>query len=366
MTFTTDTRLIVLTSFITACSLAPRVDANLLDTEPQTRNSPVIETPEAVKLEPFTGSAVYTYKFEVPPGTGGLTPDVQLSYSTLTRGTEYGFGWTLNMSRIERSTRFGAPTYWDEQDDFELDGELLVPDPRSGSNRFHKQHADFSRIQYLPGSSPELSYWEVTRTDGTKMRYGSRAAAHSRLTIRPSLTGKVFRWSLDEVIDARGNSYIVDYECEPGGGPGGTCSGDISYVYPKRIKYSFRPGGGATPPAANRRLIVFNWDDRGYPLTSSAHEDIDRPTSYRSGYKVQIGRRLIGVAVGIDSSSGDGEIQSGEQIRRYVLTYAPKTTAASPNEAPFSKLVSIQRYGSNDVKFPSETNPRATQFEYSV
>lgn len=73
-------------------SIAQPSRANILDTEPETRSSPVISTPEAVKLEPFSGSAVYTYRFEVPPGTGGLTPELALSYSTLTRNTEYGWG----------------------------------------------------------------------------------------------------------------------------------------------------------------------------------------------------------------------------------------------------------------------------------
>ena len=35
-------------------------------------------TPEAVKANPFSGSASYAYRFEVPPGTGGLTNRVWL------------------------------------------------------------------------------------------------------------------------------------------------------------------------------------------------------------------------------------------------------------------------------------------------
>ncbi len=47
------------------------------------------------------------------------------------------------------------------------------------------------------------------------------------------------------------------------------------------------------------------------------------------------------------------------------MTYAPKTTSQSPHEAPFSKLVSIQRYGTDNTPFPSATNLRATRFGYS-
>jgi hypothetical protein len=51
-----------------AISLSSEVNGNTLDTEPQTRNSPVISVPDPVKVDPFSGSAGYAYKIEVPLG----------------------------------------------------------------------------------------------------------------------------------------------------------------------------------------------------------------------------------------------------------------------------------------------------------
>src|SRR5262245_40529964 len=116
-----------------------------LDAAPSARNSPLLATPEAVKLDAFTGSAGYAYAIDVPPGTGAATPALALSYSSLTRATEYGQGWSLNLGRIERSTRHGPPTYRNAADRFELDGELLVRDPGAGARqrRYHRERTQF-------------------------------------------------------------------------------------------------------------------------------------------------------------------------------------------------------------------------------
>jgi hypothetical protein len=95
---------------------------HVADLLPKSRSSPLLAAPEQAKVDEFTGSAGYQYPIVVPPGTGGATPSLALSYSSLTRATEYGWGWSLNLSKIERSTRFGPPTYT-SSDRFELDGE---------------------------------------------------------------------------------------------------------------------------------------------------------------------------------------------------------------------------------------------------
>jgi RHS repeat-associated protein len=345
-------------------SLCSSAFANVLDTEPQTRNSPLISVPDAVKVDRFSGGASYAYKIDVPPGTGGLTPELSLSYSSLTRGTEYGWGWRLNLSRIERSTRFGAPSYVDANDQFELDGDLLVAGPGNDPNyppeRFYKQRTDFNRIEYFPGNGGTSSYWRVTHTDGTQYLYGSRPEASSRLSTGAGLTGSAFRWALDAVIDARGNEYLIDYECESGGEI--ICAGIVNNVHPKRIRYSFRSGeSAASSVARTQRLVTFEWEPRGH-----APEDIDRPTSFRSGFKMQIGRRLLRIRVGLDSNPTNGAIDTGEQIRRYELTYEQKISASNPDGPPFSELASIQRFGPDDVTpFPIAANPRPTRFGYS-
>ena len=205
---------------VAVLAFASAAQATTTDTRAETRSNPEIATPEAVKAQLYSGGVGYTYKIDLPPAAG-ITPDLQLSFSSLTGNTEYGKGWSLNLSKIERSTRSGPPMYTAPDtgdDEFEIDGSLLVVDP-DDSNRFHLEQVDHRRIRYAPVGNPECSgsdYWEVTNPDGTKFLYGCRSNSNSKLDNegRPALPLGTFRWSLDKVQDPRGNWYEIDYEYE--------------------------------------------------------------------------------------------------------------------------------------------------------
>ena len=194
---------------------------------PMTRNNPQIPVPEGVKLDPQSGGGTYEYSIVVPSGTGGLTPELKLIYSSLTGSTEYGMGWSLPIGRIERSTRHGSPRYDDSVDRFEMDGSLLIRDSIE-AGRFYRSPHNGDRIVF---EAP--SRWVVTRPDGTQLRYGSRpATSKSRLAKGENGSGPIFRWQLDEVVDPRGNSYRIEYEPDAysiEGSPGSYWS----YLYPR-------------------------------------------------------------------------------------------------------------------------------------
>jgi RHS repeat-associated protein len=368
----------LLLSLLCLPCLDPPITRATEDTRPQLQNSPRVATPDAVKTNPFSGSATYAYRFELPPGTGGLTPELVLTNSTATRHSEYGYGWSLDLGSIERSTRFGAPDYLDPGEPvgfdpasgdedrrhrFEIDGELLVRDP-STPHRFHKRRADGTRILYFDSPAGN-GYWEVTRADGTRYLYGSRDGASSELARSAVGAGaEVFRWALDEVIDARGNAYWIDYELDTHSIDSDTYA---LYVYPKEISYSHHRDGAAVDSSHALRRVVFGWQGRGDPWLAYDPGDLDaasadRPTSYRAGFKIQRRKRLAEVRV---------ELASGEQIRRYELRYAPKVVHGDDGSGgydfhgdivrPNSELAEIQRYGSDDTAFPS-----STRFEYTA
>jgi hypothetical protein len=281
----------------TTLSLLPlRVPATTEDTAPETRSNPVIATPEAVKADFHSGGIGYTYKIDLPPAAG-IVPDLALSFSSLTGSTEYGRGWTLNLSKIERSTRLGLPSYaapGSGEDRFELDGSLLVLDPNT-ENRFHLERTDHRRILYHP---PPSESWEVTSPDGTRFLYGSRENenANSKLDNagrQPELPPATFRWSLDQVIDPRGNWYEIDYAYETFSHPQPEPTPAITYNmnnHPDVIRYSYHEGAS---DGRDRRIVKFLWGIRG-----EAHHNDDRPTSYRSGFKIQISERLTNIVVG--------------------------------------------------------------------
>ena len=342
--------------------LALSAHATTEDTQTKTRSNPVIAKPEAFKVQRQSGGLAYQYEIELPEAAG-IAPRLKLSFNSLNGNGEVGRGWALNSSHIERSTRKGLPTYAAPAsglDTFELEGSLLVPDP-SDANRFHLQQNDHRRILYRPGSDS----WEVTDTDGTRYLYGSRSEAQS--TIRnygrqPELPLGTFRWSLDTVIDPRGNWYEIDYESETYShrqASGGT----IKYTmnnHLHQIRYSFHSSESSN---RKRRIVDFQWGMRG----EGEHND-DRPTSYRSGFKIQISQRLTDIIVGTDSE-GDNQIDA--RIARYELRYDPKPswnpswdgTPGEPGDPMlpiFSRLSEIQRYGATDA----DVFPGSMKFNY--
>jgi len=95
----------------------------------------------APATDPFTGAAASSIPIEVPPGTGGMTPQLALRYSSAARGDSWvGSGWSLGLAAITRSLKDGVPIYQDDADSFELDGQPLIPETTSATlpRRYHR------------------------------------------------------------------------------------------------------------------------------------------------------------------------------------------------------------------------------------
>lgn len=115
-------------------------------------------------IDASSGALTHSIPIRVPPGPGGLSPSLALSYSSRSGDGVAGVGWDLSIDRVTCSTRFGVPDYADCER-FELNGELLVggePD-ESGNPRYHKLNESFDRVRKLSNDS-----WEVTSKDGTR------------------------------------------------------------------------------------------------------------------------------------------------------------------------------------------------------
>ena len=220
----------------------------LYDTELQTRNSPLLVTPEDVKAQEFSGGASFEVSIAVPPGNVDSTPSLSLTYSSLSKNGPYGWGWDLGLSKIERSTRFGPPNYdspaqISSVDRYEIDGSVLVRDPLV-NHRFHKVRNDFAHIRFVSDSEG----WAVTSADGTQFLYGS--SGNSRV-VDPAIPGRVFRWALDEVIAPNGNAYRITY------------FKDGNQLYPDTIRYSYTTRlNVALGNKQDHRLVRFFWGPR--------------------------------------------------------------------------------------------------------
>lgn len=244
----------------------------------------------------FTGAATYAIPIEVPPGTGGLTPHLELRYSSHQRADSWvGFGWSLAASSISRSLKRGTPEY-NSEDVFTLDGQELVPDA-SVSGRFHTRRESFLRIDQQSGGT-----WVVTSKDGTRRRYG--VTSNAQILGR---NGQVFQWLLAQEEDLSGNVVTYTYH-----------RGDTGNAYLAEVRYTLRRCG--SPPCAavapddlgpleslgapaNDRVVHFHLHPAPRP---------DQPAGFLAGFEQRLTHRLQYVTVQA----------AGRMIRCYELLYA--------------------------------------------
>ena len=143
------------------------------------------------------GTGNYAVPLHLPKGANELQPSLSLTYSTGQGSGPFGYGWSLNVSRIERRTDRGIPSYTDA-DTFVIGGaEVLVP---VGGNRYRpKTDSQFWMIERL------ADRWRVRTGDGRTLLFGQTAAS------RELNGGSVFAWYLDEEIDPAGNRVTYTY-----------------------------------------------------------------------------------------------------------------------------------------------------------
>lgn len=249
---------------------------------------------------------------EIPVGTGGIPPSPGLHYASAHQDGPFGVGWALGFGEIRRTSRFGTPLYDDAVDQFELDGQLLVPGATAG--RYHTDVETFQRIEFQT-TDPHTSAWEVTLPGGTILRYGLSSATRIETTVVPAPANYVARWLLEEMEDVHGNRAKFEY----------ASLGDPGMLYPTRISYSYDASGAAI---GELREVQFAYEDRPDPVTS-----------FRGGVRTEISKR----ANEIWSTVG------GSPYRRYLLAYS-----TSPHATGRSLLASVQRYGTD---CPTGTDP---------
>mgnify|MGYP005858096849 CR=1 FL=1 len=70
-------------------------------------STPFTGLAQAPEANLFIGAAQTSIPIQLPPGRK-LTPTVTLQYSSHGGPSPYGFGWSLPLPRIQRSSKFGA------------------------------------------------------------------------------------------------------------------------------------------------------------------------------------------------------------------------------------------------------------------
>ncbi len=169
------------------------------------------------------GSYGYNYPIVVPPGRGGLAPNLALNYSSSGPNGWIGLGWELSLGSISRSTKYGRPNY-DDDDAFVITIKgasiMLV---REGDQYRLKDEGLFLRVVR------EGDGWVATDKDGTDYYFGTTEQSQ-----QSDLPRGIFKWCLDRIRDANGNEIHVEYESDF---ETDLCAYRNNQIYPKRISY---------------------------------------------------------------------------------------------------------------------------------
>ena len=176
------------------------------------------------------GNAQYTIPIEVPPGRGGIQPDLKVVYDSTSGQGLFGLG--TNLAGLSEIARCGSnmsddrqlrSVQFDSNDHFCLDGQRLVAvgGDTSTTTEYRTEPDTFRKVvAYLNTSNASLGpiSFRVYSKDGTVSEYGGTPqsdADGAEATSRVMATGgMVTRWELSKLSDRSGNFFTVKYQNE--------------------------------------------------------------------------------------------------------------------------------------------------------
>lgn len=296
-----------------------------------------------------TGTAKYSVKLALPPGTAGHVPNVTLNYEGGGGNGCLGLGWSLPTAYVQRQTDKGIPRYIDGSNgmDDDADGTIDEPDEIDRFISEMKEEIvpvvmDGATVFFCKNEGAFIRYrrvgdhWEGNTPEGNTMVFG--ATPEARIS-DPEDPSRVFRWLVEEVRDTRGNSIRFSYRTFPG-------DENSRQRYLDRIEY----GPGAAPWGGRFHFVSFRYEAR-----SDWFEDC------RSGFPVRSGRRLATISVATQGVSLSQHLEhdlNGDGIadflnRRYDIRYR--------ENYPWSLLDRITCTGAD-----GETALPPTTFDYTA
>src|SRR4030067_1438163 len=222
----------------------------------------------------YIGSAVGKFPILVPPGRGGLSPNILLDYSSYRGNGWIGVGWDFNMGAIQRSTKKGVK--YDANDYLSVmngSSSELVPRTDWCTTCFGaKIEGAYARYYF----NPSTNGWEVRTKDGKKHYFGT--SPESR---QDNIYG-IFKWCLDRVEDTNGNFMTIIYLKHEG------------EIYLNRIDYTGNAGLSPT------NSVLFYLEGR-----------LDAPSMFNTNADVKTALRLKTIDV----------FAGGNRVRKYELEY---------------------------------------------
>ncbi|AVR95244.1 NBR1-Ig-like domain-containing protein [Pseudoduganella armeniaca] len=181
-----------------------------------------------------SGGATYEIQIAVPPGSGGLTPNLSLNYSGDAPNSAFGLGWSLSgTSTIQRCPRtiaqdgFNGRVSFASTDRLCLDGQrlVLVNLALSDANywadgaEYRTEIDTYARIRAMRDAAGNR-YFSLEAKDGRISLYGSGtgyvrpiigAVNSGALARQPAVKSGALAWAVDKISDRSGNFISFGY-----------------------------------------------------------------------------------------------------------------------------------------------------------
>ena len=208
----------------TAYNLIPAIE-HTNPTNPDTRqintNLPVGTIQHSFSVS-SSGAAVCDIPIYTSPGTGGVKPDISVSYNSQSGSGLLGWGW--NLAGVSAISRVGQTIYHDGKtgginldlnDRYSWDGKrLIVVNGFYGtaSSEYKTEIESYAKITAstsMMGNGPE--WFTIETKEGTIIEFGKENNA------RLDLNGSGVNWMISKIKDPNGNYIryyynIVDHE----------------------------------------------------------------------------------------------------------------------------------------------------------
>ena len=218
---------------------------------------------EKFTVNAANGTASFSVPLPFSKTRNDFIPAVALNYNSGSGNSEFGLGWSLDFSSIQRKTDKKLPEYKDadESDVFLFSGvEDLVPLLKNGAGNWETDditdavtgyqvkryrpriEGSFNRIERITPKGKKTFYWKVTDSNNIVTIYGRSPSAQ---LFNPSNPQQIFKWLPELSYDDKGNCFELEYLKENFVNVPNTLSegnrlngnAPCTNIYLKRIKY---------------------------------------------------------------------------------------------------------------------------------
>lgn len=278
-----------------------------------------------------TGAYSYQIPFKIPPGRGGMTPDVSLSYSSQNHSDAdfLGYGWQLSIPYIQRFNKQGFTSTYSTTSPStsfysSLSGELATT---STSGQYYARNDNGDFLKYVFNSN----VWTVSDKAGKTYLFGTSTAGRQD---NPNDSSAIYKWLLQQIQDPNGNTTTYTY------------SKDLGQIYPQSITYT--SNGTNTP--------VFSIDFTKALRATSTASTTETGFTVKTRYKItQISAKFNGNTV----HKYDFAFSSGDNMSRQLLSSVTETgqveassTTISLSPTTFSYSASLPTWATSTWSQP--------------